>query len=366
MVEVNKDAEALPEQVPKLKQSEVSKKQPKNIEPYFKKDQFIIDKKYKIQKRVGYGSFGQVFIAGFKNSKDRVAIKVEEVKEGDVHHTQVLLKKEGEVMKSLQGKLPIPKVYDSDYYPEESGNYFFLSMDYMGMNLNELLGREVNKKFSIETCLNITTQMIRTLKLLHGEGYVHRDIKPDNFLIGPTETTKNQVYLLDYGLTVKYRMDDGTHVEKREEQGMVGTGFYASINTHNHITKSRRDDLEEICYVLSFFANGSLPWRNISSSDEKERYKLWGQKKEECPPQEIFANMPQVYIDFYTYVRGLQYEEEPDYDKFIDLFEAEMKNQEIPPQRIKMDWDPPDPVVELKYTVQEMAATLEKLKAVKA
>ncbi|CAH2080545.1 unnamed protein product, partial [Thlaspi arvense] len=96
------------------------------------------------------------------------------------------------------------------------------------------------------------------IEYLHSKGYLHRDIKPDNFLMGLGRKA-NKVYIIDFGLAKRYR-DPTTnrHIAYRENKNLTGTARYASCNTHLGIEQSRRDDLESLGYVLLYFLRGRL------------------------------------------------------------------------------------------------------------
>lgn len=77
--------------------------------------------------------------------------------------------------------------------------------------------------------------MIKRIEKVHAERIVHRDIKPDNFLIGGTEGTKDNIYIIDFGLAKVYKTADGEHIPYRDGKNLTGTARYASINTHKGV-----------------------------------------------------------------------------------------------------------------------------------
>jgi serine/threonine protein kinase len=112
----------------------------------------------------------------------------------------------------------------------------------------------------------LADQILQRIKFLHEEGYIHRDIKPGNFLMG-LGMWENTVYLADFGLSKK---NDAIY---KENAGFTGTPKYASMNTHLGISQSRRDDMESIGYVLILFRSGCLPWQNLKQYEKMIKMK---------------------------------------------------------------------------------------------
>ena len=100
--------------------------------------------------------------------------------------------------------------------------------------------------------------MIARIEYVHSKGFLHRDIKPDNFLMGLGRKAI-QVYIIDFGLAKKYQHSStNRHIPYRENKNLTGTARYASCNTHLGIEQSRRDDLESLGYVLLYFLRGRI------------------------------------------------------------------------------------------------------------
>ncbi|KAL9376368.1 hypothetical protein Peur_030488 [Populus x canadensis] len=161
-----------------------------------------------------------------------------------------------------------------------------LVIDLLGPSLEDLFVY-CGRKFSLKTVLMLADQMIARIEYMHTKGFLHRDIKPDNFLMGLGRKA-NQVYVIDFGLAKRYR-DTTTHqhIPYRENKNLTGTARYASCNTHLGIEQSCRDDLESIGYVLLYFLRGSLPWQGLKAATKKQKYNKICEKKLSTPIEEI-------------------------------------------------------------------------------
>lgn len=158
------------------------------------------------------------------------------------------------------------------------------------------------------------------VEFIHGRFFVHRDIKPDNFLMG-LGPKGNMVNAIDFGLAKKYRDPRTmTHIAYREKKNLTGTARYASINTHLGKEQSRRDDLESLAYVLIYFCRGSLPWQGLRALNKRQKYDRIKDKKESTAPKELCAGHPTEFATFLEYVKGLSFDQRPDYVYIRRLF----------------------------------------------
>lgn len=142
-----------------------------------------------------------------------------------------VIEAEKELYETFAGAPGIPRARWSGV----EGYFNILISDLLGPSLTDL-AEFCDGKFSLKTVLLLADQMICRIKHIHSKGYLHLDIKPDNFLMG-VGRLGNLVHIIDFGVTRRYLNEDGKHKPYSEKSSPVGTMAFASLNIHSGISK---------------------------------------------------------------------------------------------------------------------------------
>ncbi|CAG9767236.1 unnamed protein product [Ceutorhynchus assimilis] len=269
-----------------------------------------VGNKYRLGRKIGSGSFGDIYLGTNISTGEEVAIKLECIK---TRHPQLHI--ESKFYRMMQGGVGIPQMK----WCGSEGDYNVMVMELLGPSLEDLFNF-CSRRFSLKTVLLLADQLISRTDFIHSRNFIHRDIKPDNFLMGLGKKG-NLVYIIDFGLAKKYR--DGRthqHIPYKENKNLTGTARYASINTHLGIEQSRRDDLESLGYVLMYFNRGSLPWQGLKAATKRQKYERISEKKISTPIEELCKGYPAEFPTYLTYCKQLRFEERPDYSYLRQLF----------------------------------------------
>ena len=287
----------------------MDKDKSKEEENFIKENQ-IFFKKYRLTKKLAEGAFGDVYIGTNITTKEPVAIKIEPRK-----IAKPLLEAEAYFLFQLRG-LGIPEVLSFG----RKKCYNILIEPLLGKSLFDIFN-ERRKHMPLEDICLISKQIIDRIQWVHSKGFVHRDIKPDNFLIGRKDP--NVIYLIDFGLSKKYKSDKtGKHLKFNFTGKLTGTVRFASANALRGGEQSRRDDLESIAYMIIFFMRGKLPWQGVTGTKKMERYLKIYKMKKNVTPEDLCKSLPPQMAQFTKYVKQLEFEQEPDYNYLRSLFNS--------------------------------------------
>ena len=297
-----------------------------NNEDDFIKQNPTLFKKYKIKNKLAEGAFGDVYIGYSIESNEPVAIKVEPKK-----IAKPLLETEAYFLYALRG-LGIPEVLSFG----RRKNYNILVEPLLGKSLFNIFNERRKRMALGDICL-IAKQILDRIQWVHSKGFVHRDIKPDNFLIGRKDP--NVIYLIDFGLSKKYKSDKtGKHLKFTFTGKLTGTVRFASANALRGGEQSRRDDMESIAYMIIFFMRGKLPWQGVQGTKKMERYLKIYKMKKNVTPEDLCKSLPPQMVSFMKYVKQLEFEQEPDYNYLRGLFHSILKQSKMNFDSLVFSW----------------------------
>ena len=269
----------------------------------------IFFEKYKVIKKIGQGSFGRIYSCQDIITNELFAMKAEQKS-----ILNKVLEQEAKYLSYLKG-YGIPEI---KYY-NQTDKYNILIETLLDQSLENLF-LESHGNFNLKDISMIGIQVLDRLKYIHNKNVIHRDIKPDNFVIGKNKN-KNIIYLIDFGLAKQYRNSKTLeHIPFKMIKRLTGTARYASINALKGGERSRKDDLESLTYMILYFLKGRLPWQGVPGMTKEDKYKKIYHMKKNMRAEKLFENFPDEFKDFYLYIRNLEFEQEPDYNYCRKLF----------------------------------------------
>jgi len=258
-----------------------------------------------------------VFLTGESvSTKDKVAIKLENK---NTRYPQLLY--EYQVYRAIDPAQGFPSVH----WCGSAGRCNVMVMELLGHSLESLYVK-CGRRFSLKTVLMLAIQLIDRIEHQHKNHFLHRDIKPDNFLMG-RGPNRHTVYVIDMGLSKRFEHPTSLeHIAYRNNKKFTGTPRYASINTHHGVEQSRRDDLESLGYMLMYFNLGKLPWQGLKARTKQEKYDKIGNKKIDVPIPVLCKGFPKEFELYLTYTRQLGFSQKPNYPYIRALFTTLFKN----------------------------------------
>ncbi|KAJ7472423.1 kinase-like domain-containing protein [Mycena galericulata] len=216
----------------------------------------------------------------------------------------------------------------------------------LGPTLEDLRTLLPGGRFDLRMVTMVAIQMIERYQGIHARGLVHSGIKPGNICLAPrgSADAPSMLYAIDFGFSSA--MDAKSPLPSAHRIDAVGNRRFMSVFAHHGISRSQRDDLESLAYLLSYLYHGSLPWDNPTNKTPRSRSlspgtvaaqqhqpHVW-RIKIATPATVLFRDMPECFHEFWRDVKALAYAEVPDYDKMrarFTMYLDEHNQGNVPP-----------------------------------
>lgn len=276
----------------------INKKENININNFKIKDFTII-------KKIGNGTFGDVYKINHNITKEIYALKINNTKKDLLYYEYLLLSQHFIDNNYFPKLLEYPNIS----YKKEK-NFIYLITEYFEETLKDRLNRY---KLSEEQIKNYILQIINIIEFIHTKHYIYIDIKPENFMF--KTINDNNIKIIDFGICEKYLDNKGIHKTDKKLTNSIGTDLYSSIRMMKAKQPGRIDDIECISYLLIYLYYGNLPWELLSQKQIlKQKINIINDK--------IFNELPIYIKNFILLVKDYtKFDEKPNYNKFKSILQ---------------------------------------------
>ena len=276
--------------------------------------------KWTILKHIGHGGYGEIYKVQSGDSKP-CAMKVE-LKSANRRG----LAAEIQILQNIQGSPYFPRLLDVG----ETEELRYLVIELLGPSVSYIRGDLPDQRFTMLTATLLAREMLKCLEELHSRGFVHRDVKPGNFLF--RNDANHMLCLIDFGLARQYiNRDTGAPLPPRASPGFVGTCSFASVYAHDGMDLSRRDDIISWLYTIVECVDRKLPWPGSRNKDQTY------QMKKEITVSQLCRGLPRQFIPIFQRSMKISYYDKPDYDAYYVWLDEAI--EELGGRGLPFDWE---------------------------
>ena len=300
-----------------------------SLNDLFLKEYKYIFKKYKPIKKIGKGSFGNIYSVIRLKDKSAFAMKTERI-----DAKEKMLESEAFTLYNIQKGFGIPKIITYGH----NQNYNILIETLLGDSLENIFIKRKSKCNIIDACA-VGIQIIDRLEWIHSKNIIYRDIKPENFLIGINDP--NVIYIIDFGLCKKYRSSKtGKHILPKIGLKFHGNFKFSSSNAIKGKESSRRDDIISLGYMLIYLIKKGLPWDYIYKANKltSSKYIELVFLKETNAYGKLFNDLLSEFKEFIQYAENLKFEQDPNYSYLRSILNKIIENNNFNYERYHFSW----------------------------
>jgi serine/threonine protein kinase len=262
-----------------------------------------------IDRKINRGSFADIYSAIDFSTSQSLVIKIERPNAG-----VSTIDAEAAILRTLQAVDGVPKVLWSGKINQRSS---FITQR-LGSSLYDHMA--LSRKFSLSTVIKLAIELLRILEQIHEQGILHLDLKPTNILTG-LGSQKDKIFLIDFNLSKPFIEKNGKHISLNRLNEFNGNIQFSSVNSHQFLENSRKDDLESLGFLLYFLYWGKLSWDHIKSEDILHKIAaIGGGKKAFLKTISNNPTIPACLKHYFISILNIGFFDKPNYEELRKIF----------------------------------------------
>ncbi|EAA12872.5 AGAP008476-PA, partial [Anopheles gambiae str. PEST] len=266
-----------------------------------------VGNKYRLGRKIGSGSFGDIYLGTNISTGEEVAIKLECIK---TKHPQLHI--ESKFYKMLQGAVGIPTIK----WCGSEGDYNVMVMELLGPSLEDLIDK-ICQPASVRVACQAVVWCVGPVTSVVFYVFFHTKKGPVAAWHGARGTSSRASAgdLLRKVTVLCVRVCVCVFAGRSKTK----TNLHPP-HTPRSVCQSRRDDLESLGYVLMYFNLGTLPWQGLKAANKRQKYERISEKKLSTPVEELCKGYPREFSLYLAYCRHMDFIQRPDYCYLRKLF----------------------------------------------